>query len=158
MPAPKRTPTPTPRPIATARHRRALAGGLAGRDELDQCRLGGDPIRRIVAASEQYRDLLRREALDEALEQWRRRIRSGPAIKRRVEIRDQDVVGLDRLEPAGDELTPIGAEHDRGGGEAHRAVGRRGLALELGGRADGASGRGPCTLSAWVTSGASSRG
>ena len=61
-------------------------------------------------------------------------------MKPRIDVRDQDVIGLDRLKAAGHEPRPVQLEHDRRRGEADRAIRRRGLALELGGRPGGLAG------------------
>ncbi len=57
-------------------------------------------------------------------------------VERRIEVRDEDVVGVDRLKAAGLEAAPVGGlEDERRRGVAHGAVGVRGAALELGRRA-----------------------
>ena len=50
-------------------------------------------------------------------------------MERGVEIGDQHVVGLDRLESARDEAFPVCLERDRRRREADRAIRGRGLSL-----------------------------
>ena len=67
-------------------------------------------------------------------------------LEGRIEVRDQHVVGLDRLEAARDEAPSVVLEHDRRRGEANRAVGRRRLSLQLGGRPRGGARLGTVAL------------
>ena len=75
--------------------------GAAG-EEFKQGVLGCEAVGGVVALDEQSCDFLSREAVRKAFKQRRRGIGGGPALKAGVQVRDQDVVGLDRLEAACD--------------------------------------------------------
>ena len=111
------------------------AGRGAAGEEFKQGVLGGEAVDGVVALDEQGGDFLSREAVGKAVKQRRRGVGGGLALKAGVEVRDQDVVGLDRLEAARDQPLPVAFEDERGGGEADGAIGLRGLDLELCGRA-----------------------
>ena len=102
-------------------------------ERFDQCGLGGAVVDRHVVVSHDRRDLLGRERVGERSERLDRVLCRRAALESRVEVRDADVVGLDRLEAAGLELaTVLCLEDQRRRRVAHRAVGLACLALELG--------------------------
>ena len=68
------------------------------------------------------------------------------ALERRIEVGEDHVVGLDRLEAPGLQALAAALEDQRGRGVAHRPVGGGGLALELGGRARGGARQGAIGL------------
>ena len=89
-----------------------MALGPAVIDELQERVLRGGTVRPVVALGEQRSDFLCRQAEVKELEQRPGIFGRRPAFQRRVEVGDQNVVGLDRLETAGLELPAIvGLEH-----------------------------------------------
>src|SRR4051794_8431357 len=84
----------------------------------------------VVSGGEAERYLARGEPVGEALEQLEGVVGRRAAIELRVEVREQDVVGRERLVPAGDEPRAVALEHERRGGEALHAVADRRLALQ----------------------------
>ncbi len=86
----------------------------------------GDVVRPL---REKRRRLCRRQAVRELLEKRLRSLRSGPPDECAVEVREQNVVGEDRLPAAGDQPPAFTLEDERGCREADWTVGSRGLAL-----------------------------
>ena len=72
-----------------------------------------------------------REAIGKAGEQWCRVVGDGTSVEARFEVRDQDIVGFDRLESAGDQPSAVKFEYERWCGKADEAITLRRLLLEL---------------------------
>src|ERR1700722_14147680 len=93
--------------------RLALDGAVS--DELDQRPLGAVAIGQLVVLGHDRGDLRGYEAVGEALERFDRGLGRVGALERRVEVCDQHVVGLDRLEAAGLKAPAVGALKDERG-------------------------------------------
>jgi hypothetical protein len=120
--------------LPPSRPRPALreCGSRAGRDEFQEQPLGGLEVGDVVRSRRKERgDLGRRQALREVLEQRLRRLGRLPPRERRIEVRNEDVVGEQRLPAAGDEPLAVALEYDRRRGVPDGAVGGRRLALQL---------------------------
>ena len=92
--------------IQTASSPRPIRSARPSNDELEQRGLGRRPVGRVVATGEQRGDLLGREPVGIRGQELGRVVRRSPPFQGRIEVRDQDVVRRDRLEPAGHQASP----------------------------------------------------